>query len=110
MSPFDAAHPGTLPQLELGALAAAVRASLFLHCKVQPFSRFDRKHYFYPDLPPGYQITQRYEPLAKDGYVNLSRDEGHLSPDEEEVRVQIEQLQLEQVSRISAHCMHKTAC
>lgn len=72
VSPFDAAHPGTLPQLELGALAAAIRASLFLHCQVQPYSRFDRKHYFYLDLPPGYQITQRYGGCANIALISVS--------------------------------------
>ncbi|CAO1615461.1 unnamed protein product [Sympodiomycopsis kandeliae] len=103
VSPFDAAHPGTLPQLELGALAAAIRASLFLHCEVQPHSRFDRKHYFYPDLPPGYQITQKYEPLATNGYVKLTHSEGYLGEEEEEVKVEIEQLQLEQDTAKSSH-------
>lgn len=83
----------------MGAVAAALRAALFLHCRIQPVSTFDRKHYFYADLTPGYQITQKYAPLAVEGHIDLRHDEGHLPKDTPEVRVQIEQLQLEQVSR-----------
>lgn len=57
---FDAAYPGTLPVLNQSALKLAIRAALALGCQIHPESRFDRKHYFYPDLPAGYQITQKY--------------------------------------------------
>lgn len=59
-SPFDAAHPGTMPGLQRTAVDKALRAALILQCDVAEISRFDRKHYFYPDLAPGYQITQKY--------------------------------------------------
>lgn len=109
VSPYDAAHPGTLPQLESGAVAAAIRAGLFLHCEINPASRFDRKHYFYPDLPAGYQITQKYTPLGTAGYVDLLHDEGHLTSTEPEVRVEIEQLQLEQDTAKSSHSASGTS-
>lgn len=60
VSPYDAAHPGTLPLLQRTAVDKALRAALILHCEVVEVSRFDRKHYFYPDLTMGYQITQKY--------------------------------------------------
>lgn len=103
VTPFDAAHPGTFPTLNLSALRLAVRTALALNCQVHSESRFDRKHYFYSDLPAGYQITQKYAPLANNGRVKLSFDEGHLPSSEEEVEVEIEQLQLEQDTAKSSY-------
>ncbi|KAH7916227.1 GatB/GatE catalytic domain-containing protein [Hygrophoropsis aurantiaca] len=87
VSQFDAAFPGTLPKLNQKCVDLAIRAALALESYVQTRSTFDRKHYFYPDLPAGYQITQRYAPLAKGGYLTLSK---HGIP------VRIIQIQLEQ--------------
>ena len=56
--------PGMLPTLSSGVIDLAVRASHAMRCDVQEVSIFDRKSYFYPDLPMGYQITQLYEPIA----------------------------------------------
>ena len=103
VTPFDAAHPGTLPTLNRPALRLAARTALALNCKVHRESRFDRKHYFYSDLPAGYQITQKYAPLANDGQVKLSFDDGHLPRPEDEVTVVIEQLQLEQDTAKSSY-------
>jgi len=100
---FDAAHPGTFPTLNRSALRLAVRTALALNCQVHAESRFDRKHYFYSDLPAGYQITQKYAPLANNGRVKLSFDEGHLPSPEEQVVVEIEQLQLEQDTAKSSY-------
>ena len=60
-------HPGTLPTLNAAALARGVTAGLALGCKLAPRAKFDRKQYFYPDLPKGYQISQHDEPLCHDG-------------------------------------------
>lgn len=60
VAPFDAAVPGTLPRLNPVAVELALRASLALGCHVNPVAQFDRKHYFYRDLPSGYQITMKY--------------------------------------------------
>ena len=60
--PVCAGHPGVLPVLTEGALELAVRAGLSMNCKTNETSSFSRKHYFYPDLPKGYQITQNEEP------------------------------------------------
>lgn len=100
---FDAAHPGTFPTLNLSALQLAVRTALALNCQVHPESRFDRKHYFYSDLPAGYQITQKYAPLANNGKVKLSFEEGHLPSPDDEIIVEIEQLQLEQDTAKSSY-------
>lgn len=61
---LDAALPGTLPVLNREAVEQAVRTGLALGCEVRPVSRFERKHYFYSDLPQGYQITQQAAPIA----------------------------------------------
>ncbi len=63
--------PGALPVLNRAAVEMAVRASLGLHCRVNPVSRFARKNYFYPDLPKGFQISQYDEPLAEHGWVEV---------------------------------------
>ncbi len=63
--------PGALPIVNAEAVRLAVRAGLALNCSINLFSRFDRKNYFYPDLPKGYQITQFYEPIALCGYIQL---------------------------------------
>jgi aspartyl-tRNA(Asn)/glutamyl-tRNA(Gln) amidotransferase subunit B len=66
--------PGALPVLNKRAVELGIRAALALHLKVQEFSRFARKNYFYPDLPKGYQISMYELPLAKDGYLEIERD------------------------------------
>lgn len=71
VSPVDYALPGMLPRLNQTAVRYAVRAGLALNSEINLESRFDRKHYFYPDLPKGYQITQLYHPIIGAGYVEL---------------------------------------
>ena len=58
VSPLCFGLPGTLPVLNAEAVTLAIRAGLALNAEIAPLSRFERKHYFYPDLPLGYQITQ----------------------------------------------------
>ncbi|KAG0260724.1 hypothetical protein BG011_001673 [Mortierella polycephala] len=99
VSLIDAAYPGTLPQLSQECVDLAVKTSLALEAHVYPTSSFDRKHYFYPDLPLGYQITQHYEPLAQNGRVVLSSLDGL----DYTLTVGIEQLQLEQDTGKSIH-------
>lgn len=71
VSPIDYALPGMLPVLNKAAVEKAVRAGLAMNCKINLTSRFDRKHYYYPDLPKGYQITQMYQPIIGAGAVHL---------------------------------------
>ncbi len=71
VSPVDYALPGMLPRLNKTAIRYAVRAGLALNSTINLSSRFDRKHYFYPDLPKGYQITQLFHPIIGEGYVEL---------------------------------------
>ncbi|MCS7258204.1 MAG: Asp-tRNA(Asn)/Glu-tRNA(Gln) amidotransferase subunit GatB [candidate division WOR-3 bacterium] len=64
--------PGTLPTVNLEAVRLAIKTALALNCTINKKSSFARKHYFYPDLPKGYQITQYKEPLAVNGHVEIN--------------------------------------
>lgn len=76
VSPIDYALPGMLPVLNYEAIRLAVIAAKALNSPVANISRFDRKHYFYPDLPNGYQISQMYQPLIGAGYVLVPQLDG----------------------------------
>ena len=71
VSPVDYALPGMLPRLNGAAIRYAILAGKAMNCEINAFSRFDRKHYFYPDSPKGYQITQFYQPIIGAGFVEL---------------------------------------
>jgi len=70
------ALPGALPVLNGAAVELAARAAMVTHCKLHPHSVFARKHYFYPDLPKAYQISQYEEPLATGGWLEIETPEG----------------------------------
>jgi aspartyl-tRNA(Asn)/glutamyl-tRNA(Gln) amidotransferase subunit B len=76
VSPIDYALPGMLPVLNKRAIEFAVRAGKALNSKIASVSRFDRKHYFYPDLPKGYQTTQMYQPIILSGKINVPLEDG----------------------------------
>lgn len=102
VSPFDASVPGTLPVLNRRCVEAAVLTALALNCKVNAVSHFDRKHYFYADMPAGYQITQQRSPLATGGHLDFVV----FAPGSQETyfkRATLQQLQLEQDSGKSLH-------
>lgn len=80
VSPVDYALPGMLPRLNKEAVRFAIRAGHAMNAKINPYSRFDRKHYFYPDSPKGYQITQFYHPIIGPGFIEL--------PDGSKVRIE----------------------
>ncbi|MCL2085680.1 Asp-tRNA(Asn)/Glu-tRNA(Gln) amidotransferase subunit GatB [Candidatus Saccharibacteria bacterium] len=87
VSEIDYALPGMLPYLNKEAVRLACRAAKALNADVARFSMFDRKHYFYPDLPKGYQTSQMYNPIILEGYVELPSgtkvrvDHAHLEED-----------------------------
>ena len=78
-SPIDFGLPGMLPVLNHEAIVLAVRAGKALNADIAHVSRFDRKHYFYPDLPKGYQISQMYQPIILEGYVEAPLLDGTLT-------------------------------
>jgi len=106
VSHFDAAIPGTLPVINKRCVEAAVSTSLALGCKINLNSRFDRKHYFYADMPAGYQITQHFSPIARNGKLDYVVVPQVLDGEEEKIvrkSVRIIQVQIEQDSGKSIH-------
>ncbi|KAI8379250.1 aspartyl/glutamyl-tRNA amidotransferase subunit B [Radiomyces spectabilis] len=101
ISTVDVAFPGVQPRLNKQCVELAVRTALALESDVQTVSTFDRKHYFYPDLPQGYQITQQRQPIARGGVIRLTELDGLPAP----IHVGIHQLQLEQDTGKSLHDM-----
>ena len=102
VSLVDAAMPGMLPVINEECVRQAVRTGLGLKARINEKSVFDRKNYFYPDLPQGYQISQYKSPLVGEGEVVVDM------PDGETVRVGIERLHLEQDAGKSLHDQHAT--
>src|SRR5690606_24809659 len=98
----DAAMPGMLPVINEECVRQAIRTGLGLNAKVNPVSVFDRKNYFYPDLPQGYQISQYKQPVVGEGAVVVDLEGG------ETVTVGIERLHLEQDAGKSLHDRHPT--
>jgi aspartyl-tRNA(Asn)/glutamyl-tRNA(Gln) amidotransferase subunit B len=103
VSLVDAAMPGMLPVINEECIAQAVRTGLGLKARINLKSRFDRKNYFYPDLPQGYQISQYQEPVVGEGAVSVELDDG------ETRTIRIERLHLEQDAGKSIHDQHPTA-
>ena len=103
VSLVDAAMPGMLPVINEFCVKQAVRTGLGLNAQINLHSVFDRKNYFYPDLPQGYQISQFQQPVVGEGQVTLDM------PDGGTVDVGIERLHLEQDAGKSMHDQHPTA-
>lgn len=74
--PVCTGMPGTLPTLNKKVLEYAVKAGLALNCDIMRYNKFDRKNYFYPDLPKAYQISQLYLPFARNGHVDIALKDG----------------------------------
>jgi aspartyl-tRNA(Asn)/glutamyl-tRNA(Gln) amidotransferase subunit B len=89
--------PGVLPVLNEYAVELAVRVGLAAHCEIAPRSIFDRKSYFYPDLPKGYQISQYETPVCKGGYIDL------LSANGEHRRIRLVRIHLEEDAGKNVH-------
>src|SRR6186713_2348280 len=75
VSLVDAAMPGMLPVPNRECIRQAVRTGMAIEAKINKYSRFDRKNYFYADLPQGYQISQLYHPLVGEGQIDIQLDE-----------------------------------
>ena len=89
--------PGALPVIDRQAVEHAVRVAFALECHVHRRSEWDRKHYFYPDLPKGYQITQQRRPLAVDGRLEILGDDGRPRP------IRIQRVHIEEDAGKSVH-------
>ena len=103
VSLVDAAFPGMLPVINRFCVEQAVRTGLGLKARINPWSRFDRKNYFYPDLPAGYQISQYKDPIVGEGELEVERDDGST------FKVGIERLHLEQDAGKSIHDLDPNA-
>ena len=79
-NPLDMALPGTLPVLNHEAVTQAIVFGLGVGAEIGKISRFDRKNYFYPDLPKGYQISQFFEPIVKEGIFDVPLEDGSTFP------------------------------
>src|ERR1700760_3118353 len=97
VSLVDAAMPGMLPVINAECVRQAIRTGLGLKAKINLKSVFDRKNYFYPDLPQGYQISQYKDPIVGEGEVTIDLKDG------ESIKVGIERLHLEQDAGKSLH-------
>ncbi len=97
VSLVDAAMPGMLPVINGHCVEQAVKTGLGLKAQINTWSRFDRKNYFYPDLPQGYQISQFQHPIVGEGEIEVERDDGSV------FTVRIERLHLEQDAGKSIH-------
>jgi aspartyl-tRNA(Asn)/glutamyl-tRNA(Gln) amidotransferase subunit B len=105
VSLVDAAMPGMLPVPNRECIRQAVRTGMALDAKINKWSRFDRKNYFYADLPQGYQISQLYHPLVGEGELEILVDE----KDESSVkRIGIERIHVEQDAGKLMHDQHAT--
>ena len=107
--PLVLGMPGTLPVFNRAALELALKLGVATESKIRARSRFARKHYFYPDLPKGYQISQYDEPLCEDGHVDLivptrRSESGELLPGGGEVkRIRLERIHLEEDAGKNTH-------
>ena len=107
VSLVDAAMPGMLPVINEECVRQAVKTGLGMNAKINKRSVFDRKNYFYPDLPQGYQISQLYHPIVGEGEITIQ-----VGPDKqgqfESVDIGVERLHLEQDAGKSMHDQHPT--
>jgi aspartyl-tRNA(Asn)/glutamyl-tRNA(Gln) amidotransferase subunit B len=102
VSLVDAAMPGMLPVLNAECVRQAVRTGMAIEAEINAWSRFDRKNYFYADLPQGYQISQLYHPIVGEGVIEIDLGEGATK------RIGIERIHLEQDAGKLMHDQHPT--
>jgi len=111
--PICLGHPGTLPAVNKEAIRMAMKAALAVNCKINLFTKFDRKNYFYPDLPKGYQISQFEQPLAEKGFVIINNKAadgltGRLDVEEQLKDIGIIRLHMEEDTGKSVHAGDST--
>ena len=106
VSLVDAAMPGMLPVPNRECIRQAVRTGMAIDAKINKWSRFDRKNYFYADLPQGYQISQLYHPLVGEGAIEIAIDEK--DPDGATKTIGVERIHVEQDAGKLMHDQHPT--
>ncbi len=106
VSLVDAAMPGMLPVPNRECIRQAVRTGMAIEAQINKWSRFDRKNYFYADLPQGYQISQLYHPIVGEGAIDISLDEKN--PDAAGKRIGVERIHVEQDAGKLMHDQHPT--
>jgi aspartyl-tRNA(Asn)/glutamyl-tRNA(Gln) amidotransferase subunit B len=97
--PVCTGMPGSLPVINAQALKLAIKTGLALNCQIARYTKWDRKNYFYPDLPKGYQISQFDKPICGAGYLDISDAKGNVEPR----RVRLERAHLEEDAGKSMH-------
>lgn len=102
VSLIDAAMPGMLPVVNEACIEQAVKTGLGINADINLESAFDRKNYFYPDLPQGYQITQFFKPIVGKGYIDIEVSDGSIK------RIGVHHIHLEQDAGKSIHDLHPT--
>ena len=102
VSPIDAGFPGMLPVINKLCVEKAVRTGFGLNAKINLYSVFERKNYFYPDLPQGYQISQYQHPIVGEGFIEIDLPDGTTK------KIGVERLHLEQDAGKSLHDQHPT--
>ncbi len=95
--PVCCGYPGVLPVLNQQVVTYAIMAGLGTNCEISPVSEFDRKHYFYPDLPKNYQITQNDRPICRNGYVMIRLEDGS------EKKIRINRIHIEEDAGKNIH-------
>ena len=106
VSLVDAAMPGMLPVPNRECIRQAVRTGMAIDAQINKWSRFDRKNYFYADLPQGYQISQLYHPIVGEGAIDISLDDKN--PDAAGKRIGVERIHVEQDAGKLMHDQHPT--
>ncbi len=106
VSLVDAAMPGMLPVPNRECIRQAVRTGMAIEAQINKWSRFDRKNYFYADLPQGYQISQLYHPIVGEGAIDISLDDKN--PDAAGKRIGVERIHVEQDAGKLMHDQHPT--
>ena len=106
VSLVDAAMPGMLPVLNAECVRQAVRTGMAIDAQINKWSRFDRKNYFYADLPQGYQISQLFHPIVGEGEIMISLDDKN--PDAATKRIGVERIHIEQDAGKLMHDQHPT--
>ena len=106
VSLVDAAMPGMLPVVNRECIRQAVRTGMAINAQINRYSRFDRKNYFYADLPQGYQISQLYHPIVGEGAIEVTLDEKN--PDSAVKTIGIERIHVEQDAGKLMHDQHRS--